>query len=63
MTMGGLESEGCLREWFARELRQEGEVMGLRSWKEIESEVREVLWFEDCHAPVFVELGMSGLAI
>lgn len=63
LAMGGLESEGELREWFAMELRDEGEGLGLTSWTMIELEVREVLWFENCHAPAFAELGMSCMAI
>jgi hypothetical protein len=57
--MGGIESIGPLRDWYANELRDEGVTMGLYSWKQVEGEVKSVLWFDECHTPLFVELGLG----
>lgn len=63
LAIGGIESEGSLKSWIAREVRGEGAMMGLGSWKEIEEMVREVLWYEECHTPAFVDLGLGALTI
>jgi hypothetical protein len=57
--MGGIESIGPLRDWYANELRHEGATMGLYSWKQVEGEVKSLLWFDECHTPLFVELGLG----
>jgi len=38
-AIGGIESIGPLRDWYAQELRVEGAMLGLYSWKDVESEV------------------------
>jgi hypothetical protein len=43
LAMGGVESLGTLKHWYAQELREEGAKLGLYSWKEVESEVKALL--------------------
>jgi len=57
--MGGIESIGPLQDWYSQELRVEGAMLGLYSWKDIESEVKSIIWFDECHTPLFVELGLG----
>jgi hypothetical protein len=59
LAMGGIESIGPLRDWYANELRDEGVTMGLYSWKQVEGEVKSLLWFDECHTLLFVELGLG----
>lgn len=54
--MGGMESQGPLRVWFVEELKKATDSFGMESWEEAEGQLREVLWFDDVHSPVFREL-------
>jgi hypothetical protein len=40
-------------------LREEGANMGLDSWKEVENEVKAILWFDECHTSLLVEWGLD----
>jgi hypothetical protein len=56
LAMGGMESLGPLRVWFVEELQKAIKGLGLESWQEAEGQLREVLWFDDVHSPLFREL-------
>jgi hypothetical protein len=56
LAMGGMESQGPLRVWFVEELKKATDSFGMESWEEAEGQLREVLWFDDVHSPVFREL-------
>ncbi|KAE9372193.1 hypothetical protein N431DRAFT_375200 [Stipitochalara longipes BDJ] len=58
-AMGGIESIGPLQDWYAQELRVEGAMRGLYSWKDIEIEVKSIIWFDECHSSLFAELGLG----
>ncbi len=57
--MGGVESLGTLQDWYEHGLREEGWKMGLCTWKGVENEVKTILWFDECHSPLLVELGLG----
>jgi hypothetical protein len=56
LAMGGMESlPGPLKEWFARELESERTRLGM-GWKNVENILREVLWYDDVHHEMFLDL-------
>jgi hypothetical protein len=59
LAMGGVESLESLQVWYEHELREEGANMGLDSWKEVENEVKAILWFDECHTSLLVEWGLD----
>jgi hypothetical protein len=59
LAMGGVESLGSLQVWYEHELREEGANMRLDSWEEVENKVKAILWFDECHTPLLVELGLG----
>lgn len=54
--MGGIESSGESREWFADKIRRVGKGSGMEAFEAIEKEAGEVIFFEDVHGPMFREL-------
>lgn len=62
LAMGGVESLGTLQDWYEHGLREEGANMGLYTWKEVENEVKAILWFDECHTLVGgLGLGIKGM--
>lgn len=53
LTLGAIESTGPLRVWYIEELKRAIEKLGVEFWDEAEEQLREVLWFEDVHSPMF----------
>jgi len=57
--MGRIKNSGPLKASYIQKLRDEGANIGFCSWQDLESELKELLWFEEVHAPMFVELGLG----
>ncbi|KAH7413156.1 hypothetical protein BKA64DRAFT_346789 [Cadophora sp. MPI-SDFR-AT-0126] len=56
LAMGGMESEGADRAWFAAEIASEGAEMGYPMWHDLETQMEEMVWFTDAHRPKFWSL-------
>ncbi|PVH77811.1 hypothetical protein DL98DRAFT_656527 [Cadophora sp. DSE1049] len=56
LAMGGMESEGAERAWFAAEVVREGAEMGYPMWHDLETQMEEMIWFTDAHRPKFWSL-------
>lgn len=56
LAMGGMESEGADRAWFAAEVAREGAEMGYPMWHDLEAQMEEMIWFTDAHRPKFWSL-------
>ena len=59
--MGAMESWGSERAWFWGEMEKER----LGSWEEVERGLKGLLWYEDVHTPMFMEVyrGSEGLPL
>jgi hypothetical protein len=52
--MGGMESTSKeQRTWYIQEMKKSGQTLGLRTWEDVEKELKEVLWFDEAHSPLF----------
>lgn len=56
LTMGGMEAEGELRDWYAEEVQKEGARMGWNTLGQLETQLKGMLWFTEVHSPSFWEL-------
>ncbi|KAG4444285.1 hypothetical protein IFR05_000260 [Cadophora sp. M221] len=56
LAMGGMESEGADRAWFATEVAREGATLGYPMWHDLETQMEEMIWFTDAHRPKFWSL-------
>ncbi|CZR53949.1 uncharacterized protein PAC_03832 [Phialocephala subalpina] len=56
LAMGGMESEGKLREWYAEEVQKDGVKMGWNTLGQLEAQMKGMLWFTEAHSPAFWEL-------
>jgi hypothetical protein len=56
LAMGGMESTSKERRtWYIQEMKKSGQSLGLGTWEEVEKELKEVLWFDEAHTPLFWE--------
>jgi len=56
LAMGGMESTSKVqRTWHIREMKKSGQSLDLDTWEEVEKELKEVLWFDEAHTPLFWE--------
>jgi hypothetical protein len=62
LALGAIESTGPLRVWFVGEMKRIMEQLGLESLDEAEGELRELLWFDDVHSPLFHDLHSGGMS-
>jgi hypothetical protein len=54
--MGGIESTSKVqRTWYIQEMKKSGQSLDLNTWEEVEKELKEVLWFDEAHTPLFWE--------
>jgi hypothetical protein len=65
LTMGAMESRGEDRAWFFDELKKEKVGLGIGEWEGLQDGFREILWYEDVHDQMFLELcnGVEPVAI
>jgi hypothetical protein len=56
LALGAIESTGPLRVWYMDELKRAINGLGIESWDKAEMQLKEVLWFEDVHSPMFHDL-------
>ncbi|KAK0127605.1 hypothetical protein ONS96_007131 [Cadophora gregata f. sp. sojae] len=56
LAIGGMESEGADRAWFAAEVAREGAELGYPMWHDLETKMEEMIWFTDAHRPKFWSL-------
>lgn len=57
LAKGGVESLGTLQDGHEHGLREEGANTGL--YNEVENEVKAILWFDECHITLLVEVGLG----
>jgi len=56
LAMGGMESMSKeQRTWYIQEMKKSVQSLGLDTWKEVEKELKEVLWFNEAHTALFWE--------
>jgi hypothetical protein len=56
LAMGGMESTSKeQRTWYILEMNKSGQSLGLDTWEQVEKELKEVLWFDEAHTPLFWE--------
>lgn len=56
LAMGGMEAEGELKDWYAREVQQEGSLMGWKTVEQLETQMKGMLWLPEVHTPALMEL-------
>ncbi|KIM95836.1 hypothetical protein OIDMADRAFT_59618 [Oidiodendron maius Zn] len=56
LAMGAMESRGCDREWFFAELGKSRAEVGVGRWECLPDKFRQILWFDDVHDQMFLEL-------
>jgi hypothetical protein len=61
LAMGAMESRGDERAWFFAELEKER----WDSWEEMLEQLKEILWYEDVHTPLLMEVynGFDGAVV
>jgi len=56
LDLGGMESTSKeQRTWYIQEMKKSVQSLGLDTWKEVEKELKEVLWFNEAHTALFWE--------
>lgn len=60
LAMGALEARGASRAAFVAALAVSRANLGLATWEELQVYLREILWYEATHTPLFNE-AVSGV--
>lgn len=56
LAMGAIESRGDDRAWFFAELEKSKTELGIGSWECLEDKLRQILWYDEVHDLMFLEL-------
>jgi hypothetical protein len=56
LAMGAMESREDDRAWFFAELEKSKTELGVDSWECLQAKFRQILWYDDVHDQIFLEL-------